>query len=566
MQNTATSRKITGTLDSVQKVDMKKIQNPVLPGFNPDPSILRVADDFYIATSTFEWFPGVQIHHSKDLVHWRLLTHPLTQTSQLDLKGNITSSGVWAPCLSYCDGLFCLIYSNVKSYKGPYKDVYNYLITAKNIEGPWSEPVFLNSSGFDASLFHDSDGKKWLLNMLWDHRKIKVIDKPVDDSGANEDEHAAIKGCFAGIVIQQYDPQKKKLVGPVKNIFQGTKISLVEGPHIYKKGDYYYLLTAEGGTFYKHAVTMARSKNLFGPYEVDPTNPILTSAGKPQLELQRAGHGSLVETQNGVWYLAHLCGRPLKSEADPKLRSVLGRETAIQKCFWTNDGWIRVEGGNNPLVSVDSPDLPNYEFPAESPRDDFNSDKLSVHLSSLRVPPDQSWLSLKDRPGFLRLKGRESLFSSHQQSFIARRLTSFKCAVTTSVEFEPENFQQMAGLVLFYDLQNFFYLRVSRDEKQGKILGIVSSDNGSYTEFDDVRLESKSCFLRAEFDYGKLQFSYSFDEKSWKKIGPSLDASRLSDEYCKDGCFTGAFAGLCCQDLSGASVHADFDFFEYKES
>ena len=126
----------------------------------------------------------------------------------------------------------------------------------------------------------------------------------------------------------------------------------------------------------------------------------------------------------------------------------------------------------------------------------------------------------------------------------------------------------MAGLVLFYDLQNFFYLRVSRDEKQGKFLGIAASDNSSYFELtkDDVRLDDKSaCFLRAEFDYGKLQFSYSFDEKSWKKIGPSLDASRLSDEYCKDGCFTGAFAGLCCQDISGASIPADFDFFEFKE-
>jgi xylan 1,4-beta-xylosidase len=183
---------------------MKKIRNPVLPGFNPDPSILRVNDDYYIATSTFEWFPGVQIHHSKDLVHWRLLTHPVTRTSQLDMRGNISSSGVWAPCLSYRDGMFYLIYSNVRSYKGPFKDVYNYLITAKNIEGPWSEPIFLNSSGFDPSLFHDTDGKKWLVNMLWDHRKLKLVE-PNHDDGANEDEHASIQGCFAGILIQEYD-------------------------------------------------------------------------------------------------------------------------------------------------------------------------------------------------------------------------------------------------------------------------------------------------------------------------------------------------------------------------
>jgi xylan 1,4-beta-xylosidase len=546
---------------------MKKIRNPILPGFNPDPSILRVNDDYYIATSTFEWFPGVQIHHSKDLVNWRLLTHPVTRTSQLDMRGNVSSSGVWAPCLSHCDGMFYLIYSNVRSYKGPYKDVYNYLITAKNIEGPWSEPIFLNSSGFDPSLFHDDDGKKWFVNMLWDHRKLKLVETNPDD-GANEDEHAAIKGCFAGIVIQEYDPKNKKLVGPVKNIFQGTKIGLVEGPHIYKREGFYYLLTAEGGTFYKHAVTMARSKNLMGPYEVDPSNPLLTSAGKPELELQRAGHGSLVETQNGEWFLAHLCGRPFKCKNEPKLRCTLGRETAIQKCFWTDDGWIKVKDGNHPSVLVEQPDLPAFEFKPESARDNFDSDTLGVHLNTLRIPADPSWLSLKERPGYLRLKGRESLASPHEQSLIARRVTSFKCQITTSVEFEPENFQQMAGLILFYDIQNYFYLRISNDEKLGKHLGIVTSDNGAYSELRkyEIKLDNQPMyFLRADYDNSSLQLSYSSDEKKWEKIGPSLDATRLSDEYCKDGCFTGTFIGLCCQDLSGLHKHADFDFFEYIE-
>ena len=546
---------------------MKKIRNPVLPGFNPDPSILRVNDDYYIATSTFEWFPGVQIHHSKDLVHWRLLTHPVTRTSQLDMRGNVSSSGVWAPCLSYSDGTFYLIYSNVRSYKGPFKDVYNYLITAKNIEGPWSEPIFLNSSGFDPSLFHDDDGKKWFVNMLWDHRKLKLVEaNPAD--GANEDEHASIKGCFAGILIQEYCPKTKKLVGPVKNIFQGTKIGLVEGPHIYKRNGYYYLLTAEGGTYYKHAVTMARSKNILGPYEADPSNPLLTSAGKPELELQRAGHGSLVETQKGDWFLAHLCGRPIKSKTEPKLRCMLGRETAIQKCAWTNDGWLKVEGGNYPSVLVEPPGLPTVEFTPEPVRDDFDSDVLGVHFSTLRIPADPSWLDLKDRPGHLRLKGRESLASPHEQSLVARRITSLKCQITTSVEFEPENFQQMAGLTIFYDLQNYFYLRISSDEKLGKHLGIVTSDNGAYSELrkHEIKLGNQSqCFLRADYDNGSLQFSYSPDGKKWEKAGPSLDATRLSDEYCKDGCFTGTFAGICCQDLCGLHKHADFDFFEYKE-
>jgi xylan 1,4-beta-xylosidase len=404
--------------------------------------------------------------------------------------------------------------------------------------------------------------------MLWDHRKLKSVEAN-HDGGANEDEHASIKGCFAGILIQEYDPKSKKLVGPIKNIFQGTEIGLVEGPHIYKRNGYYYLLTAEGGTYYKHAVSMARSKNLFGPYEVDPTNPILTSAGKPELELQRAGHGSLVETQNGEWYLAHLCGRPVKSKNEPKLRCMLGRETAIQKCLWTNDGWLRVEGSNNPSVMVGPPNLPEYEFAPEPARDNFDSDVLGVHFSTLRIPADPSWLSLKERPGYLRLKGRESLASPHEQSLVARRITSFKCRITTSVKFEPENFQQMAGLILFYDIQNYIYLRISHDEKLGKHLGIIASDNGSYQELRkyEIKLDNQPrCFLRADYDNGSLQFSYSPDEKSWKKAGPPLDVTRLSDEYCKDGCFTGTFTGICCQDVSGLHKHADFDFFEYKES
>ena len=300
---------------------MKTIRNPVLRGFNPDPSILRVGDDYYIATSTFEWFPGVQIHHSRDLRHWRLVARPLERRSQLDMLGNPDSGGIWAPCLSYADGLFYLVFTDVKSHIGPFKDTHNYLVTAPSIEGPWSDPVYLNSSGFDPSLFHDDDGRKWLVNMIWDHRK-----------GKNK---------FAGIALQEYSPEERRLVGPIRNIFRGTELGLTEGPHIYKRNGWYYLITAEGGTRYNHAVTVARSRSLFGPYEVHPDNPVLTAADKPDLELQRAGHASLVETQTGEWYFAYLCGRPLRSSR----RCILGRETALHPVEWTEDGWPRLAGG-----------------------------------------------------------------------------------------------------------------------------------------------------------------------------------------------------------------------------
>ncbi|MEC8657052.1 MAG: glycoside hydrolase family 43 protein, partial [Verrucomicrobiota bacterium] len=292
------------------------ITNPILPGFNPDPSICRVGDDYYVATSTFEWFPGVQIHHSKDLVHWELIGHALRETRLLNLKGVPSSGGVWAPALSYADGLFYLCYTVVHQHEAATKDTPNFLTTASSIEGPWSDPVFINSSGFDPSLFHDEDGKKYWLNMVWDHRP---------------DRHP-----FYGIVLQEYDPESKKLAGKPELIFKGSPIRLTEGPHLYKRNGYYYLLTAEGGTEYEHAVTLARSHDLLGPYELHPQNPILTSSGKPELSLQKAGHASLVETQGGEWYMPHLCGRPLSGTN----RCNLGRETAIQKVEWREDDWL----------------------------------------------------------------------------------------------------------------------------------------------------------------------------------------------------------------------------------
>jgi xylan 1,4-beta-xylosidase len=532
---------------------MSFITNPILPGFNADPSIIRVEDDYYIATSTFEWFPGVQIHHSRDLINWRLITHPLTRTSQLDMIGNPDSGGVWAPCLSYHEGTYYLIFTDVKSHIGPFKDTHNYLITAQNIIGPWSEPIYLNSSGFDPSLFHDDDGRKWLVNMVWDHRKNK--------------------NSFGGILLQEYSLEEKKLVGPIHNIFRGTKLGLTEAPHIYKKNGYFYLITAEGGTRYEHAVTVARATSIFGPYELDPIGPILTSSGKPELELQKAGHASIVHTQDNEVYMVHLTGRPLK----PSMNCNLGRETAIQKAMWTEDGWLRLaDGGTSPRAKVEAPSLPEYPFEAEPETDHFDGEEISIHFNSLREPFSEEWITTKERPGFLRLKGRESFSSAHRQSLAARRQQAFSMTVETSLEFEPETHQQMAGLAYYYNTKNFYYLFVSRDEEQGKCLGIMSSDHGKYDEPLETPISIEGwdqVFLKADIHYEELQFYFSKDGEDWSAIGPVLDASKISDDNVElkiggillDQGFTGAFIGVCVQDLSGQRKHADFDYFTYRE-
>lgn len=521
--------------------------NPILTGFHPDPSILRVGEDYYIATSTFEWFPGVRLHHSRDLVHWRTLPAPLDRVSQLDMAGTPDSTGVWAPCLSHDDaaGLFYLIYTNVKGYHSGLT-AHNYLVTAPDILGPWSEPVYLNSIGFDPSLFHDGDGRKWLVTASCNHAQ-----------GEN---------FFGGIVLQEYGVREKKLVDPSRLIFRGTPLGKTEGPHLYKRGSQYYLITAEGGTDYNHAVTLARAKRIEGPYEVHPENPILTSRPYLHDEIQKAGHASLVETPQGEAYLAHLCGRPLP----PLGRCILGRETCLQKMVWCEDGWLRMEGGGNrPRSKTVAPGLPPCPWPPAPERDDFDSGSLGLQYQTLRGPLGNDALSLTEQPGWLRLKGKENLGSLFHQALVARRQQCFRYEASTCVEFEPVTFRQMAGLVCYYNTQNYHYLYISRNESVGKHIGIVSCDNHrvSYPLARGVCIEGlQTCHLRVRVEDDVLQFYFSQDAALWETVGPALDATALSDEHYAEWMnFTGAFVGLCCQDLEYDQCHADFGFFEYRD-
>ena len=308
-------------------------------------------------------------------------------------------------------------------------------------------------------------------------------------------------------------------------------------------------------------VTVARSRTLAGPYEVDPRNPILTSRSNPALPLQKAGHASLVATQDGSWYLAHLCGRPL-----PGTRLChLGRETAIQKCHWTADGWLRLSGGGNePALEVEAPDLPACPWPAEPGRDDCDAPTLGPEFNTLRSPPAADWLSLTERPGYLRLRGRESLTSCFRVSLVARRLQSFQCEATMRLEFSPETFQQSAGLVCIYDHRHFLFLRVSHDESAGRNVAVLAEDQGRLSPSDEVPIDAAApCYLRVRFDDRAVQFFHSADAGTWRPIGPQYDAGKLSDDYCQG--FTGTFIGLAATDSSGRSIRADFDFFEYRE-
>jgi len=535
------------------------IRNPILPGFNPDPSIVRVGEDYYIATSTFEWYPGVQIHHSRDLVHWRLFTRPLNRARQLNLLGDPDSCGVWAPCLSYADGLFWLIYTDVKRYGrttvggasgASLRDFHNYLVTSPRMDGEWSDPVYLHSSGFDPSLFHDDDGRKYLVNQLWDHRP-----------GQNR---------FAGILLQEYSVKERKLVGERVNIFRGTPLGYTEAPHLYKRHGWYYLLTAEGGTGWGHAVTMARSRQLAGPYELHPDTYILSARHRPDAGLQRAGHADLVETQNGDTYLVYLCGRPLRNRG----RCTLGRETAIQKMVWGQDDWLRtLDGQGIPTLETPAPALPAHPFAPPPAREDFNAPPLPIDFQWLRTPWPEELFSLTARPGFLRLYGRETMGSLFRQSLLARRQQAHCLSAATVVEFEPEHFQQSAGLVCYYNSAKFHYLYLSADETLGKQLRVMSClpdspQTDAFTPPQPIPA-GKPVHLRVEIDYERLHFAYRVEgaDNDWRWLPQQFDASILSDEATAPGQpnFTGAFVGLACQDQAGTARPADFDFFEYRE-
>jgi xylan 1,4-beta-xylosidase len=530
---------------------MPQITNPILPGFNPDPSILRVGEDYYIATSTFEWFPGVQIHHSRDLANWDLVTRPLNRKAQLDMRGDPDSCGIWAPCLSHDGEKFWLVYTDVKRKDGSFKDAHNYIVWSETIEGPWSDPIYINSSGFDPSLFHDDDGRKWFVNMMWDHRRRPLL--------------------FAGIALQEFDPKAGKLVGPRTNIYQGTDLKLVEGPHLYKRQGkdgkpWYYLLTAEGGTAYEHACTFARSRTIDGQYETHPQKHILTSKDAPFVALQRAGHGDIVETPEGKTYLVHLTGRPTTQER----RCVLGRETAIQEAFWGEDDWLYVKNGPVPSLHVEVPGTRDDNSYWTEKRYGFERG-LHKDFQWLRTPEPERIFSTEN--GKLRLFGRESIGSWFEQALVARRQTHFSYDAETVIDFSPTDERQFAGLTAYYSRYNFFYLTVTAHADGQRELLLMSSeiswpDGNLRFPAPPVQIPNEGKVKLALTIRGdRLQFFYALEGQALTPIGPVLDASILSDEcggHQAHGSFTGAFVGVAASDLNGTALHADFDYFTYR--
>ncbi len=513
------------------------IKNPVLSGFHADPSLLYVDGTFYIANSTFEYFPGVKISKSTDLANWETVCYPLDRDSLLNMEGNPRSCGIWAPCLTFDNGMFYLVYTDVKSWAdGPFKDTPNYITTAKNIEGPWSDPVYINCSGFDPSLFHDTDGRKYFVSMEWDYRK----------TGAEQ---------FSGILVTELDPVSLKPIKEPVKVFLGSERGLVEGPHMYRIGEYYYLFTAEGGTTYEHAETVARSKNLFGPYEMHPNTHLVCTEDFPNAPIQKTGHGAMVQSSDGRFWFACLCGRPIGEHR----RCPLGRETSINEVIWEND-WPYLK---NKTTLVD------LEF-------EGYGEKIAYTGTDYKFTDKNFWLdfqSVRSKSkaevtggGALRIFGGNAPTSNFEQNLLVRRQTDFNFTATTSFQLYGKSFQKMAGLVYRYDEYTNYFLRVAYDEeKQQNCLGLLSFIKSEFSmPISEIPVGNGTVYLKLTVKASTGTFAYSLDGETYTDIQYTVDATTLSDEFATPLGFTGAFVGMNCVDICDKTAYADFYSFSYR--
>ena len=552
---------------------MTMINNPIIPGMAPDPSIIRVDDVYYIATSTFHWNPGIQIYKSSDLANWELINFAL-KNGEIDLRGTNTPAGIWAPHLSYdySTKKYWLAYSHMLNMSGREFNSDSYAMWAEDINGPWSEPLYLTSIGFDPAIFHDDDGKHYISILEWETRE-----------GYQAPGH---------IVVAEVDLDNGGIVDKWKRVTQGfTTRGCAEAPQIYKNNGYYYMLIAAGGTGYAHGVEVGRSENIFGPYEPHPSGePIITSspqhlfslgnpdAGQfhmynPNSVMQKAGHGSLVQTQTGEWYIAHLMSRPIEGT----LFNPLGRETSIQKMKWTKDGWLEMKDGSN-LAKMEVEGMEGVQLSNKQSHDiydDFKSDTYNIHFMTPYRNQDVNWVNTTERPGYLRIHGENSFFSRMNPAIMATRSTSMFYEFQTKVEFQPLHYSETAGMGLYYDSNNWIYAHLTHSESvDGIVLKLLQATLGERIEYahNVIPVPEGVVELKVVYNSGQADFYYRLDTNmEWKKFVSSIDALYLSDEGVNGepgeiGGFTGLFNFIGSVDAHQHKSFADFEYYSIKNS
>jgi alpha-N-arabinofuranosidase len=514
--------------------NLPTFQNPILPGFYPDPSICRVKEDYYLVTSSFAYFPGVPIFHSKDLIHWRQIGHVLDRPSQLDLDGVGHSEGIFAPTIRYHQGTFYMITTNVS--KGG-----NFIVTASHPEGPWSEPYWLTDApGIDPSLFFDDDGKAYYCGT-----------RPAPEG----------EKYFGNweVWLQELDLHEIKLIGEKYPLWRGALRDVIwpEGPHIYKINGLYYLMISEGGTDYHHSVTIARSRAITGPYVGNPSNPVLTHRhiGK-SFPITNTGHADLVETQNGEWWMVCLASRPYGG-----YYRNLGRETFLVPVLW-EDGWPIVSPGNGRVeFCYQVPNLPaSQPLPVKS-RDDFDLTELNPVWNFLRTPRERFW-SLTERPGYLRLKLRpEKITDPVNPSLLARRQQHINFSAAAFLEFRPENESETAGLVLIQNNHYHFRLEAGLQGQQ-TMIRLIQCVNGLETEIAERACSTGVFYLKVTACGQDYSFYWGSSPETFEILVENVDGRILSTDMA--GGFVGTCIGLFASSNGNPSqTRADFDWFDY---
>jgi len=503
-------------------------QNPVITGFYPDPSICRAGEDYYMVHSTFEYFPGVPVSHSKDLVHWRLIGYCLTRESQLPLKKMRASGGIYAPTIRYHKGTFYMITTIVDGGG-------NFYVTATDPAGPWSEPIWIkDGGGIDPSLLFDDDGT------VYYHR-----------------QQGGRHGCTAQATI---DIKTGKLEGKLKEIWRGTGGIWPEGPHLYKINEKYYLMISEGGTSYGHMVTVAHSDSPWGPFESNPNNPILTHANRHRHPIRALGHADIVKTPDG-WWMICLGIRPQGGNFHH-----IGRETFLAPVSWSEDGWPVVNGNGTIEMSMPAPKLPQHCWKEAPAKDDFNDNKLALVWNFLRNPYEGDY-SLKERPGYLRLNGSAvTLNDKDSPAFVARRQTDFNCVASTLLEFDPKSENEEAGLVARQNDKHHYEIGVTLRQGKRQVFLRKVLKGKTVEPIKYVDIQPGPVVLSVKASPLSYEFSCTSSTGAQESLGTALtkDVSVEAIGFEDGMCFTGVCFGMYATgNGKKCTTPADFAWFEY---
>ncbi|MFC4102241.1 glycoside hydrolase family 43 protein [Paenibacillus xanthanilyticus] len=498
-------------------------RNPVLSGFHPDPSVCRSGEDYYLVTSSFEYSPGVPLFHSKDLVHWEPIGHCLTRPEQLDLSKAWTSGGIYAPTIRFREGIFYMTTTNVSGGG-------NFIVYTDHPRGEWSDPIYVDQPGIDPDLFFGDDGTVYF-STSWDRDG-------------------------QGIYQSRIDLATGRRLSDIKLVWKGTGGQFPEAPHLYRIGEWHYLLIAEGGTEYGHMATVARSTQPDGPFESCPYNPILTHRSL-QRPIQATGHADFVQTPDGHWWAVFLGIRP----AGYPMRHHLGRETFLAPVAWTADGWPVIGEGGTVLETMAADGLALSPPPAPSVRDHFEAASLAPAWLLLRTPNPPHW-TLAERASCLTLRGTSAtLNDGGAPAFVGRRQQHFACRASAKMNFEPQRDGEEAGLTVFMNERFHYEIAVTRIRGENKVIFRRRIGSLWKVEHETPWTEASIVLtIRADREHYAFGFASGEEEPFWFGRG---ECAMLATEVA--GGFTGVILAMYATGNGAESrTPAQFDWFDYE--